>query len=215
MSRLDEAVEQETRIISMLRRAVEHEQERLAWSLEDMGEKLGIPAAGVRVLMAQSWSLETAVRVADALGITFGFKAVMGTEYYLVSRRDKECFELGIGAWADLDTAHFSAFSDKMGLSGMLKSELFNVYVRKLWSQVSWSGQEEKEEYLRDIGTRIYEWCESKNWDVVLVNDAIGDLLELVGYRLIDTRYTDERSKSQIGKVMDSVGRWPIEEKPR
>jgi len=53
----------------MLRRAVEHEQERLAWSLEDMGEKLGIPAAGVRVLMAQSWSLETAVRASAALGI--------------------------------------------------------------------------------------------------------------------------------------------------
>lgn len=69
ISALDKPTEQETRIISMLRRAVEHEQERLAWSLEDMGEKLGIPAAGVRVLMAQSWSLETAVRASAALGI--------------------------------------------------------------------------------------------------------------------------------------------------
>lgn len=68
---LDKTSEQEIRMISTLRNAVEEEQLRQGWTLETIGEKLGIPAAGVKVLMCQSWSLETAVRAASALGIEF------------------------------------------------------------------------------------------------------------------------------------------------
>ncbi len=72
MAPLDEKAEQEVRMILMLQNAIKNKQTRQGWSLETMGEKLGIPAAGVKVLMCQAWSLEKAVRVAAVLGIEFG-----------------------------------------------------------------------------------------------------------------------------------------------
>lgn len=66
---LDKPCQQELRLTLLLRNAVEQEIECCGWTREYIANKLGIAPLGVRVLMLQTWSVETAIRIASALGI--------------------------------------------------------------------------------------------------------------------------------------------------
>jgi len=69
---LAEPSEKENKLRDELQEAVRVELKKRGWDATELAEKLGLLPAGAELLLdRRQWPLETAFRVADALGIQF------------------------------------------------------------------------------------------------------------------------------------------------
>lgn len=104
----------------------------------------------------------------------------MGTMYYVTCRRRKDCFELGKGGW----------FALKMDSPREIKKlrdggkAAFMQHIVDAWN--SGMPEEGHEEYARDVGRRLWNWCKARGWKVELMIDEAGPEDD---YKITATRY--------------------------
>jgi hypothetical protein len=119
----------------------------------------------------------------------------MGIEYALVDDGQKHIFELGKGNWhrilPSLDPYGYEPDYDVWkagGEEGMADRAL------EMWKNMWAEQNEETHAYVREVGRRIYRFCEAAGWkNLRVVNDLNDTWLECDenGYKQVESRYKE------------------------
>jgi hypothetical protein len=114
----------------------------------------------------------------------------MSCDFSIVS--PTEVFELGSGSWGwhyNRDGVVYEPSLKQPELLPRVKEE-FAKYVLKVW--LLGYVEPGHEDYILDVGRRLFDFCEKHNWDVKLVSDHDGDIDDWVDLPVVDSRYGKE-----------------------
>lgn len=121
----------------------------------------------------------------------------MGTEYYIINRKNKTAYLLGKGGWYALNDDK-ECFQDIEYLAHYIMTECWIG----LKTEFNWYNEEEKSDIKKYIANRIapdlFELCKDTNSkDIFIFNDCGDDLAicRALGYKFVGQSYADKDSK--------------------
>ena len=123
----------------------------------------------------------------------------MGVEFSVGCPKRRDRFELGSGAWGwhythdphDHDQPKHDPSIERLLVDRLHRTdrEAFAEYVLRVWL----SGHVEPggEEWVREVGRRLFDYCAVRRWEVVFIPEECAAHPDWYDWPIVDSRYTD------------------------
>lgn len=123
----------------------------------------------------------------------------MGTAFYIGCPRVRDRFELGSGAWGwhyTPDPNDYDQPKTDPSIARLLEDRLhrtdrdaFAGYVLRVW--LSGHVEPGDEEWIREVGLRLFDYCARRRWEVVFIPEECTAHPDWYDWPIVDSRYDE------------------------